>query len=394
MTDAPHDRYRRRLPSLQDDARVVDAIAQVGAARGWWLAERSWSRTFERFAGPADPFATLVYQSDAPTQVIVRVDVCGGRPDAQPLGEAYRLDEALGWLRLRPYYADPALPGLAGTLMRPGQATVVRYRPGRRCTLRHEGPDGPRFAKVFAAGAGSDLHGAGEALWAHAERGELTFAVARPDRWDAATWTLWQHPVPGQPILDVLAGPRASDLAFRMGVALGSLGRSSVNPPALFDAAAQLRRTRRAARELGQLVPSLAAEASRMVDELAAFHAGPAARAPRPIHGAPHPSQWLDGPAGLGLVDFDRVAWGDPELDLAVFLAELDYEHGLLHRAEQIETALVAGYEHVAGALDPSLIQVYRAHKRLGKALRAARSLRPDGDQRATDHLRRAFACL
>jgi hypothetical protein len=382
------------LTALQDDTRVLAAIAQVGAARGWWLSERSWRRTYERFTGAGDPFATLVYQSDAPTQALVKLDVFDGWPSALPRGEAFRLDEALGWIRLMPYYADPALPGLAETLMRPDQATVVRYRPGRRCTLRHEGPDGPRFAKVFATEAGSDLHEVGEALWTHTQRGELTFAVARPDRWDAATWTLWQHPVPGEPIIEALAGPRASDLAFRMGAALGSLGRSSMNPPARFDAADQLRRTRRAARELGQLVPSLAAEVSRMVDELAAFHGGQAARAPRPIHGAPHPSQWLDGPAGLGLVDFDRVAWGDPELDLAVFLAELDYEHGLLHRAEQIETALVAGYEDVAGALDLSLIQVYRAHKRLGKALRAARALRPDGDQRAEDHLRRAFACL
>ncbi len=45
-------------------------------------------------------------------------------------------------------------------------------------------------------------------------------------------------------------------------------------------------------------------------------------------------------------------------------------------------------------ALEPSLLAAYRAHKRLAKALRTARALRPDGDERAERHLARAAECL
>ena len=40
-----------------------------------------------------------------------------------------------------------------------------------------------------------------------------------------------------------------------------------------------------------------------------------------PVHGAPHQHQWLADGQRLGLIDFDRFALGDPELDLAVTLA-------------------------------------------------------------------------
>jgi len=37
--------------------------------------------------------------------------------------------------------------------------------------------------------------------------------------------------------------------------------------------------------------------------------------------------QWLvDGDGRLGLVDFDRYALGEPELDIATFLVELETE--------------------------------------------------------------------
>jgi len=393
MSETPHHRYQRRLAALEGDDRILDAIGTVGVRRGWWPEERSWTRTFERFHPGAQPFATLVYQSDAPTQAIAKIEVFDGRPAALTVGEEYRLDRVLGWLRLMPFHADPQLPGLAATLAVPGQVEVLRYRPGRRCTLRHTGPSGVRFAKVFASAAGREIHAAGEALWAHAERGDLAFAVARPDHWDEDAGTLWQHPVAGHPIMPGLGGPGAAELAFRMGIALGSLGESTLRPVRRFDAADQLQRTHRAARELGRLVPRLAEPANLKVAELAAFHAARTERPLRPVHGAPHASQWLQSPRGLGLVDFDRFSWGDPELDQAVFLGELDYEEGLAPWAEQIEVALVAGYETVAPRLDRALLQTYRAHKRLGKALRAARALRADGDIRAEAHLHGTFAC-
>lgn len=96
----------------------------------------------------------------------------------------------------------------------------------------------------------------------------------------------------------------------------------------------------------------------------------------------------------LGLVDFDRLSAGDPELDVATFLGELDFEDGLACPVVRLAESFVAGYEASAGGLDCRLLSAYRAHKRLAKALRSARALRADGDTRATRHFRTAHAAL
>jgi len=88
------------------------------------------------------------------------------------------------------------------------------------------------------------------------------------------------------------------------------------------------------------------------------------------------------------------VARGDPELDAAVFLAELDFEDDLQLPVDELEDAYIAGAEAIGLSLDHQLLLAYRGHKRLAKALRSARAVRPDGDQRAEAHLRRALECV
>ena len=75
-------------------------------------------------------------------------------------------------------------------------------------------------------------------------------------------------------------------------------------------------------------------------------------------------------------------------------MAELDFEDRTAVAVDELNGAFLSGYEDVAGALDPALLRAYRAHKRLAKALRTARALRPDGDERAGRHLARAAECL
>ena len=71
--------------------------------------------------------------------------------------------------------------------------------------------------------------------------------------------------------------------------------------------------------ELGDELADVLARLRRLNDRFA-----PAA--PVPVHGAASPDQWLDDGSTLGLVDFDRFAWSDPELDVAAFLGPLDFE--------------------------------------------------------------------
>jgi hypothetical protein len=248
---------------------------------------------------------------------------------------------------------DPALPGLRAVLA--AGAEIVRYHPRRRCTVR----DGERFGKV---GAGGELLAKQQLLWAH--RHELGFAVAEPLGYDEATRTLWLGAVPGGPV------PLDAALAERMGAALATLARSRLRPPPRAPA-------RDAARELIRRVPALRARVEALATGV---RPGP----PRPVHGAPHPPQWLMSGDGLGLIDFDKLALGDPEADVAAFMEAAAAEDG----GEAVAAAFAAGY----GPLDRDRLAAYRTERRVLKALRAASALRPDGDERAARRLRGAGA--
>ena len=77
---------------------------------------------------------------------------------------------------------------------------------------------------------------------------------------------------------------------------------------------------------------------------------------PRPIHGAPHPPQWLADGDALGLIDFDRLALGDPEADVAAFMEAAAAEDG----GEAVAAAFARGY----GPLDERRLDAYRSERR------------------------------
>jgi hypothetical protein len=388
MAETAHARYRARLAALADDHVVPGAIGNAAAG----LAPRDgWVRTYGRFTPDQEPFATLVLEAGAP-QTIVRVEAFATCPPGDSPDAVCARDAALGWIRVSPFPSDPGLPTLPAVLSARPSATVVRYRPGRRCTIRFDENESSRFAKVFPDDDGEGIHATTVALWRAAASGGLDFAVAMPDRWDPATRTLWQGTVPGAPIVERLCGAEGATLVRRMGRVLASLNGAGLEPPRTFDGPAQLVRSVDYGEELVRRVPGTAEDVDTLIATLTAAHAASGGRPLRPIHGAPHAHQWLDDGARLGLVDFDRMAQGDPELDVATFLGELDFETDLAIPVDRLAREFVAAYESVAGPLDRGLLAAYRAHKRLAKALRSARALRPDGDVRAWRHLRRALA--
>ncbi len=392
MSDDPRVSYAHRLAALADDQSACAALARIGERRRWWDPATPWVRTYGRFTPGRSSYATLVYEAAVPRQQLVHLEVSAGRPTAVGESAAYDCDEALGWLRVTRIEADPALPGLAGLLAQPGDVRVVRYRPGKRCTLRVNYGRVTRYAKVFDDDAGARLFAESEWLWRATQGGALGFVVARPDRYEPETRTLWQHEVTGVPVLEAMAGPDAMPLVQRIGRAAASITGTMLEPALVFDGNSQVERSRRYVRELSRTVPRLAPIAGGLLERLAALHASRGHRLLRPIHGAPHPSQWLMSGSGLGLVDFDRLALGDPELDAATFLGELEFEGGLAIPEDRLGGHFLAAYESVAGPLDLELLSAYRAHKRLAKALRMARSFAADGDLRAERTLDLALA--
>jgi hypothetical protein len=379
---AGHASYRARLQALADKAALAAALdawrERAGSGEGG-----PWRQDYGRFYPGQDPWAVLVFESGP---LVVRADV-----HEQAADDRVRVD-GVGHVLVSGLARDRALPGMSAVLGSLADARVVRYRPGKRCTLAGSVAGAVRFVKVVPDP--SPLYRDAVELWRTACHDELTFTVAEPHGMDRSLGALWQGVVPGTPVLKELSGTDGAALARRLGSGLASLARSSAAPSTAAGPEVQLARTGRAAARAAHRVPGLDRQLRVVVDLLRRRHAVLTPRPLVPVHGAPHVHQWLaDGPR-LGLIDFDRFARGEPELDVATFLAELDGDRSLSVPVASLEEGLLQGYRDGGIELAQDRLQLHRSHKRLAKVTRAAWSLRPDGDARAASHLQRVCADL
>ena len=127
-----HERYRDRLSVLADDALVTEVVRS-------WIGDANrveWSRHFGRFDPSRSPWATLVHQPAGPGPMIT---IDAFEQDAAP---ADAIASPAGPLRLRRFPDDPELAPLAEVIAGLPAHDVIRYRPGKRCTLRTQAPDG------------------------------------------------------------------------------------------------------------------------------------------------------------------------------------------------------------------------------------------------------------
>ena len=383
MESRSSGRTHADLKFLSDEALMVGTLdtwlVQTGRAR----ASR-WRCEFARHHPGQDPWAVCLYE--AADGRLIRIDALRG-PRVDSVEHA-----TLGPLRFAVFPDDQALKGLGDVLARLEHAQVVRYRPGKRCTLRGFVSGAERFVKVVTAG--ERLYRDAITLWNGHLEGALSTAVAEPHAWEHATQSFWQGVVPGRPIVAELCGPQGDRFARRLGTALGELAGSGLKPGSSHDATEQLERTGRAIKRSILALPALRPRLEAMCDELARRHATLPACRLVPIHGAPHMHQWLIDEDRLGLVDFDRFALGEPEFDLSTFVAELDTEKALTRPVEAIESAMIEGYGARGIEIDVARARLYRAHKRLSKVMRTAWSVRADAAQRAERHLRSAESLL
>jgi hypothetical protein len=381
-------RYRKQLEALAGDGVVLDAVAEAAELWGW-LERPAWRRLHERFEPGREPYATCVLASLGRPQRIVRVDAFRDRQPEPVPGTCVPRTGPAGQLRIGRVPPDPGLPTLPTVLEGGPRRTIVRYHPGRRCTIRSEEDGRTRFAKVYADAGVEQIYANGFGLWRVSS--ELEFLVAKPERYDAELRVVWQESVDGDPLASRLHGSSGEALARRLGSATGSLARSGLRPRRRRHHRTELVRSASRCADLERRVPQLAEPARRLLDKLEAAHRAFPSSEPRPVHGALHTSQWLEGACGFALLDYDSLALGDPELDAATFLADLDFQNRERVPVDRLNAAFLAGYESTAGALDTRRLSTYRTHRRLEKTVRVARSFRPDGDRKAARRLRRAL---
>ena len=391
---------RRRLEALAGaDEPLLSLLRRVGAEQRWWEEGADWVRRFALFDADRSPFCMVLYETAAGPQQLCLVQCFARGEPGEPgekVGRIELVDPLLGVVRLTRFPHDPGLPTLPAVLAQSTRATVLRYRPRKRCTLRviDRGAERPCFVKVFADQRCEKIHQDSLDLWEASCRGGLDFAVARPLRCDADLRALWQGVVTGAPILDQLFCAHGHGMAERMGRACASITGAGLRPIRQDGPQNQARRTARRGRELSRRLPALASDIDDFLSRLSALLAGIDPQPLYAIHGAPHAHQWLDSGERLGLVDFDGLCIGHRELDVATFLAEMDYEDPGKMPVDELNQAFVDGYQAVAGRLNPELLRAYRAQKHFSKAFKASGQLRVDRERRAQRKLARALRWL
>jgi Phosphotransferase enzyme family len=386
VTASPHrsvclTHARRALNQAPDPVTSEIVMRHGGTDR--------WQRRFVRFDPGTEPYCRLLYSNlDDPNRWI-GIELSTSRINTK-LNQDWH--PCFGEVRWRTFPEDDALTTLPAVWSQAPGARVVRYRPGHRCTFETRSSRGHFFVKVFADPIGAPVHAASRLLWEAALAGQIEFRVPEPGYWDDETHALWQHALPGAPVNRELLSTEGPALATSMGRCAASLASSGLQFPNRFSASDQQHRTQRYVEELMRRLPARAAALDGLMSALRQPEDGPTLLAP--IHGALHMHQWLGGAEGLGLVDFDRLCMGEPELDVATFLTEMDYEDRDQVPVAAIHAAFLAAYEARFGTLDHTRIGWYTAHKHLAKALKLVRGVRDDAEARAARAITRALKAV
>lgn len=280
--------------------------------------------------------------------------------------ETARLIAPLGMLVYRLEH-DPALPGLevalkpeliAGVLaeelpeLRDStlralrcKPTVLRYRPGRRCTLRLD-----LWLRDVRSGAittrtlfGKAYHDLAKATAVYDEMLMLAgsapvrdgrLLVARPVAFLRDLRIVLQEPVEGTPLDGLLEGmartptasdPRGCEGVIRSAPALAALHTAGLATYRQRPIADELRRFKKRAAQAEQVEPVIGARmgilAATLPDWLDLLPEW--GEELGLVHGDCKPSQFLVGPAGVAMLDFDHCGMADPATDVGTYLATL-----------------------------------------------------------------------
>ena len=313
---------------------------------------------------------------------------------------------------------DPALPQLAELLdgqrmaVRLSQvldrhvervdASVARHKPGRRCAIRYDirlsangaaASDLRLYGKTWARDRGPRVHATLETLARAADPNLLR--LPRPVAFLADVRVHLQTEVGGLPIVPaLLVGDRAVAEALADGLhALHHCGARLARRHLLADELAPLAdRTARlaaAAPELATLARACLMALERRATEAWAWR-------DLPIHRDLYHDQVVVGPEGLGFLDLDDAAMGEPAVDVANLLAHLRLlalQDGAADRPlSDVGSCFRRRSHDLDAALDPRLVQVLEGATLL--RLAEIHQPRADGDRVALGLLRDAWQLL
>jgi hypothetical protein len=305
--------------------------------------------------------------------------------------------------------ADRGLPQL-GTVLGDGYITghvgpcgpwtLLSYLPERRCALRYarNGATGAVVVRVQTPESAAYGYSVAAAAW-HAE--SRHFRMPRPIGYDPRAGAFWETFVPGVR-LDTLLGGEPFGAAVRE-VVRSVVHLHTLRVPLLprEGAGVLLERTTR------KVVPKAAAAFPHLRRELEAFsellraRAGELAEEPAvTVHGDLHTANLLVDNDGVVFIDLDRMAAGDPALDLALLgtrLLLVAFDRGVAVPDVARTIAALPGLYEAAGGrpINSRTYAWYVAAMLVGRQIKTAvRHLAPNATTLAPALLGRAAAIL
>ena len=342
-----------RIPTPDIDSNLLATL--VGG---------QWRRTFASRKQGGECVFVFNRQEDENDILVLRNDtVCPAAIDLRVPG--------FGLMSCHSFVNDPALAGLQGVLEDFQDYRVLRYRPGKRISLAATHREhGPVIIKTVVRGS-AEIFNRLRTVWG--ARNHLDFSVSEPVACFPEANTFVQRCLTGVPI-DFKHQEFDQALIGRMARAVSSLHACGALFPYQFDVAAQRTRSVRYAHIIKSSIPESGNVVDRVFIELGLLE-NRIRKLPldlKPIHGSLHSHQWLRDGDKLALVDFDRASMGHAELDIATFLAELDYE------SSACGSAINGHFLNGCSGWDPTVLTYYRVHKHFAKAYKASKSPDPE----------------
>lgn len=363
-----------------EERRLVDPLLRAGAMAGPLRA------AFDLPVGApchvvdakyeAGSYCTVLYQvGDTLLTAVLTLDGSSGPDGGVDLGSG---------VRAFAFPDDPKLPGLAGVMDGAALATeldvgrrtrvgvrLLRYRPGKRATLRIELRDSDTtrvlIGKVYSAEAkAAAVFTETRRLAAQlATRPEVSVAAA--DVLLAAIPMVVWPAVAGvgmEQRLDTSSGP---DLIHAAAGAVAALHAAPVVSERYRPVTAELARFRRRGEQVARVAPSVGATllawAGRLEEAGAEIDHSTAGL----VHGDCKPSQFHTTGSGLALLDFDHCGVADPASDVGTFLASLRQRS-----RDGLEPPFLDAYAEAVGDGDVAgRARWYESVALLRKALRA-----------------------
>jgi len=213
------------------------------------------------------------------------------------------------------------------------RSTILSASPEGRTVMRLESPDGPLFAKHF------ERHAEAVTAWNALRRltscDLTTLRVPRALALDADSGLLLMTAVTGRPLAGINPGEHP-DALHRAGIALAELHAQRLDGLEPLHLKQQLRlRLEPSLAEVARAFPASAPalkSLSALVDRF-----GDLEGAASPLHGDYQLRQLCDDGVGMGVVDWDLLAAGDPAYDVAYFSTYLINHAGPESAARGIE---------------------------------------------------------